>query len=145
VLNRKCSTFKSRTNHSLDVCKHYRMKRTVTKILPILSLLFFSCKSDFGNSFKIMTDLRTEFEFNSVKMSWSEESTTFTLQDIDHNDLSLENLKSYSIKVDKYITNKYPKIDSLENRKYLFSGAGGFEIVEFTIDKNGDLKHTKEY
>jgi len=78
-------------------------------------------------------------------MYWNKESTTFTLQDIDHNDLTLENLKSYSIKVDDYLTSKYPKIDSLDNRKYLFSGAGGFEIVEFTINKSGEIKQTKEF
>ena len=66
-------------------------------------------------------------------------------KDIDHNDLTLEDLKSYSIKVDDYLTNKCPKIDSLDNRKYLFSGAGGFKIVEFTIDKSGEITKTKEF
>ena len=78
-------------------------------------------------------------------MSSSKETTTFTLQDIDHNDLTLETLKLYSIKVDKYLSNKYPKIDSLNTRNYLFSGGRGFEIVEFTLDKSNNVKKIKEY
>ncbi len=92
-----------------------------------------------------MNDLRSEYDFNSVEMSWDDFSAEFTLQDIDHNDMPIENLKSYSIKVDEYLTNKYPRIDSLKTKKYLFSGAGGFEIVEFTIDKSGKINNTKEY
>ncbi len=121
------------------------MKQTFIKLLTVLSFIFLSCNYDFGNSFKIMTDLRNEFEFNSVEMSWNKESTTFILQDIDHDDLTLEKLKLYSIEVDKYLTDKYPKIDSLDIRKYLFSGAGGFEIVEFTIDNSGKINYIKEY
>jgi hypothetical protein len=121
------------------------MKQTVIKLTFILSLLFLSCNSDLANNFKIITDLRHEFKFNSVEISWVDGITTFTLQDIDHNDLTIENLKAYSIKVDHYLTQKHPKVDSLDIKKYLFSGAGGFEIVEFTLDKNGAIKHTKEY
>jgi len=115
------------------------------KLLIILVLLLLSCNSDFGNSFKIMNDLKNQFDFNSVKMSRSKETTTFTLQDIDHSDLTLEDLKLYSIKVDKYLSNKYPEIDSLNTRNYLFSEGGGFEIVEFTLDNNNTVKDIKEY
>lgn len=92
-----------------------------------------------------MNDLKSQFDFNSVEMSWDKEVTTFTLQDIDHTDLTIDDLKSYSIKVDKYLSNKYPKIDSLSIKNYLFSGGGGFEIVEFTLDNNSKVKNIKEY
>ncbi|WP_298321396.1 hypothetical protein [uncultured Aquimarina sp.] len=92
-----------------------------------------------------MNDLRSKFDFNSVEMSWDDVSAEFTLQDIDHNDLSIEDLNSYSKKVDNYLKGKYPRIDSLNVKKYLFSGAGGFEIVEFTLDKTGNLIGTKKY
>jgi len=92
-----------------------------------------------------MNDLRTEFGFNTVEIFYSKENTIFALQDIDHTDMTLKDLKDYSVKVDKYLKNKYPKIDALSIRKYLFSGAGGLEIAVFTIDNEGNIKSTKEY
>ena len=106
---------------------------------------FSSCKSEFGNNFKIMMDLKSEYNFNSVEMSWKENSATFTLQDIDHSDMSIDSLKSYSNKVDHYLINKFPEVDSLQTREYLFSGGAGFEIVQFSIDKKGLIKIIKEY
>ena len=115
------------------------------KILIILNIFILSCNSDLGSSFKIMNDLQNNFDFNSVEMSWNDETTTFILQDIDHSDLTIDSLKSYSIKVDKYLSNKYPKIDSLNTRNYLFSGGGGFEIIKFTLDNNNKIINTEEY
>ncbi len=105
----------------------------------------FSCNTEFGNSFKIMNDLRKEFNFNSVEMSWDNISAEFTLQDIDHGLVTKDSLKSYAFIVDKYVTTKYPRIDSLEVRKYLFSDGGGFEVVEFEFNENGKLVNTLEY
>ncbi len=121
------------------------MKNKFLIVFLFIACFLSSCNSDLGNSFKIMNDLRSEYDFNSVEMSWSNLSAKFTLQDIDHDDLTIENLQSYSLKVDNYLKSKYPKIDSLNIRTYLFSGAGGFEIVEFTLDKKGNLIKTKKY
>lgn len=121
------------------------MRNRFIIVILIVICSFSSCNSEFRNNFKIMNDLRYKYDFNSVEMSWDNVSAEFTLQDIDHDDLSIENLQSYSIKVDTYLKVKYPRIDSLIVRKYLFSGAGGFEIVEFTLDKNGNLANTKKY
>ncbi|MBL0684733.1 hypothetical protein [Aquimarina mytili] len=92
-----------------------------------------------------MNDLRNEFNFNYVEMSWDNISVEFTLQDIDHGLVTKDSLISYAFIVDKYITNKYPRIDSLEVRKYLFSGGGGVEVMEFEFDETGNLVDTQEY
>jgi len=92
-----------------------------------------------------MNDLRSQYNFNSVEMIWDEKSVIFTLQDIDHTYMTIDSLKSYSHKIDRYLRNKFSKIDSLEIRKYLFSGGGGFEIVEFSVNQKGDIKIVKEY
>jgi len=111
----------------------------------IISLILFSCNSEIGKSFKIINDLRSEFKINSVEINWTKDYMKFTIQDIDYQKLTIDSLKLYSFKIDDYLTTKYPKIDSVQVRKYLFSGGGGFEIVEFTLDQNNKLMNTKEY
>ena len=121
------------------------MRKRFTLLFLIVTSTFLSCNFEFGNSFKIMNDLTNKFDFNLVSRSWDDQSAVFTLQDIDHDNLSIENLQSYSIIVDEYLTNKYPRIDNLKVRKYLFSGTEGSEIVEFTLDENGNLTTIKKY
>ena len=114
------------------------MKNLKYSTLLVFSLLFSSCNIDMGYTFKIMSDLRSEFKFNYVEISESTESITFTLQDIDHNFLELEDLKIYSVKIDNYVRTKYHKINKYESRNYIFSGAAGIEIVKFKIDIPGE-------
>lgn len=119
------------------------MKNKITLFLIIH--LLSSCNTDLGNDFKMLIVLRNKFNINSVKITSSKNSTTLTLQDIDYNHISKDSLKKLAIKVDDFLIDKFPKVDTITQRKYVFAGAGGFNIIEFRVDKNGGISKIKEY
>jgi hypothetical protein len=104
-----------------------------------------SCKTGFADSFKLILDLKSTFNVDYVEVGWNRTALTFELRDIDNESLSIEELESLATNINVHLKKNYPKLDSLKDRKFLFSGSAGFEIIEFTFDKKGELKNTKAF
>ena len=92
-----------------------------------------------------MNDLKSKYDFSGLEMDWDENSTTFVFHDISNDTLSFKKMETSVYKINEYLINKYPSIDSSKIKNYLFSGEGGFEIIQFTIDQKGKLINKKKY
>lgn len=113
--------------------------------LFFITIILTGCSENFKYYTKVINNLNTKYNFNRIEADWDDVSVTFYFVDVKHDDLSINEMQSLAIKINKYIINQYPKIDSLEMKHYIFSGIGGFEIVQFTLNRNGDVIDKEEY
>lgn len=116
-------------------------KRILLLFFVIIS--FIGCSKDFQYYMKVINDVNSEYKFSKMEVNWDEYSASFYLMDKAHDDLSMDEMQSQAIIINEFIINKYPKIDSLKFKHYIFSGVGDFEIAKFTLDQNKKVVKAK--
>lgn len=119
----------------------------MNRIFLILSFFLVACNLNtgrMGQAFEIIKDLRSHYDIDTVEISWDLNSTTFVLDDFDYDELSIDELKDHTISINEYLSKRYLVVDTLEIRKYKFSRIG-FEIVDFVINRKGEIVEVKEY
>jgi len=104
-----------------------------------IAVIISGCSENFKFYTKVINDVNSKYKFNTIESDYDDLSASFYFIDVAHDNLSMNEMQSLAININEYIINKYPKIDSLKFRNYIFSGAGGFEVAEFTIDQNKKL------
>lgn len=108
-----------------------------------ITVILTSCSENFKFYTKVMNDVNSKYNFSSIESDNDDLSASFYFIDVAHDNLSMSEMQSLAININEYIINKYPKIDSLQFRNYTFSGTGGFEVAEFTIDQNKKVVKSK--
>lgn len=120
--------------------------KKISKSIILLSLFVqISCVSNFEENTKVVFALRQKYDFQNVEINWSKDTIHFNLQDIDHNDVPIKQLRSFATQIDKYTTAKFKHLNKYHTKKYILAGTGGFEIVEFAIDSLGIIYKTRVF
>jgi len=89
------------------------MRSKIIGVFLMISFVF-GCSENFKYYTKVINDVNSEYKFSSIEVDWDDISVSFYFVDVAHDDLSMNEMESLAIKINEYIINKYPKVDSLD-------------------------------